>query len=126
MRPPEPDRQVELVELLAALDLAESLSLDDPIAMYLREVASVEPLPVNMERELLAAVRRGDEAARLKLTEPNLWEVVRIARQFLGRGISFLDLVQEGNLGLIRAVSEIPLGEGAFGEQRDARVREAI
>lgn len=84
MRPPDPDRQVELVELLATLDVAESLSRDDPIAMYVREVASVEPLSLNMERELLAAVRRGDEAVRLKLTEPNLWEVVRIARQFLG------------------------------------------
>ena len=76
MRPPDPDRQVELVELLAALDVAESLSLDDPIAMDLREVASVEPLSLSVERELLAAVRRGDEAARLKLTELNLSEVV--------------------------------------------------
>ena len=98
MRPLDPVRQVELVELLAALEVAESLSLDDPIAMYLREVASIELLSQNMERELLAAVRRGGEAARLKLTELNLWEVVRIARQFLGRGVSFLDLVQEGNL----------------------------
>jgi DNA-directed RNA polymerase sigma subunit (sigma70/sigma32) len=122
----DPDRQVEFDELLAALRAAEALSPGDPIVMYLREIASLEPLPLGREADLLAAIRRGDEAARNQLTELNLWEVVRIARQFIGGGVPFLDLVQEGNLGLIRAVAEIPLSPTSFGEQRDARVREAI
>jgi RNA polymerase primary sigma factor len=82
--------------------------------MYLREIASVEALPLYRE------------AARYRLTELNLWEVVRMARSFIGRGVPFLDLVQEGNLGLIQAVSEVPFGQGSFGERRDSRIREAI
>jgi RNA polymerase primary sigma factor len=117
---------VELDELLAAITAAESRPLDDAVRMYLREVASVETLPLDRELELLAAVRRGDKAARYELTEPHLWEVVRVARSFIGRGVPFLDLVQEGNLGLIRAVSEVPSGLEPFRELRDARVREAI
>ncbi|HVS04627.1 MAG TPA: sigma factor [Candidatus Dormibacteraeota bacterium] len=121
----DPKRQVELDELLTALAAAGS-SPDDPVVMYLREIASVEALPRETEADLLAAIRRGDEAAHYRLTELNLWEVVRMAQQFIGRGVSFLDLVQEGNLGLIRAVSEVPLEQESFGEKRDARVREAI
>lgn len=122
----EPDRQVELDDLLAALTATESPPLDDVVRMYLREVASVESVPLDRELELLAAVRRGDEAARYELTELYLWEVVRVARSFIGRGVPFLDLLQEGNLGLIGAVSEIPFGQGSFRELSDARVREAI
>jgi RNA polymerase primary sigma factor len=122
----EPDRQVELDELLAAITATESRPLDDAVRMYLREVASVDSLPRDRELELIAAVRRGDAAARHTLAEPNLWEVVRMARSFIGRGVPFLDLVQEGNLGLIRAVSEIPFGQGSFRELREARVREAM
>jgi RNA polymerase primary sigma factor len=121
----DPDRQVELDDLLTALAAAES-SPDDPVVMYLREIASVEALQHETETDLLAAIGRGDEAARYRLTELNLWEVVRVAQQFIGRGVSFLDLVQEGNLGLIRAVSEVPLGQESFGEKRDTRIREAI
>jgi RNA polymerase primary sigma factor len=94
--------------------------------MYLREIASVEALPLDREADLVAAIQRGDEAARYRLTELNLWEVVRMARSFIGRGVPFLDLVQEGNLGLIQAVSEVRFGQGSFGERRDSRVREAI
>src|SRR6266704_2529044 len=88
--------------------------LDDPVRMYLREVASLEPLSLGGEDELLIAIRRGDESARQRLTESNLWEVVRLARPFIGRVVSFLDLVQEGNLGLIRAVSEVPFEQESF------------
>jgi len=70
--PPDPDHQVELVELLTVLEAAESLSPEDPVAMYLREVASLETLSLAREPELLAAVGRGDEAARNQLTELNL------------------------------------------------------
>ena len=121
----DPDRQVELDELLAALAATES-PLDDPVSMYLREVASLDLLPLGREGELLIAIRLGDESARHRLIEFNLWEVVRLARPFIGRGVSFLDLVQEGNLGLIRAVSEVPLEQESFNQRRDARVREAI
>src|SRR2546422_3550000 len=123
---PDQDRQVELDELLGVLEAAESLRPEDPVAMYIREIASLAPLPSDRELELVAAVRRGDNAAGYRLAELNLWEVVRTARQFIGRGMSFLDLVQEGNLGLIRAISQIPLAQGSFSELRDARVREAI
>jgi RNA polymerase primary sigma factor len=122
----DPDRQVELDEVLAALSAAEALSTSDPVLIYVREIASLETLPLDREADLLAGIRRGDEAARIELTEFNLWEVVRIARHFVGRGVPFLDLVQEGNLGLIRAVAEAPLSQGSFREQRDQRVREAI
>jgi len=112
--------------VLAAVAAAEPTSLDNPVQMYLREIAAVEPVPPDRERELLTAIRRGDEAALHQLTEGNLWEVIRIARSYIGRGFPFLDLVQEGNLGLMRAVSEARLGAVSFGERRDARVREAI
>ena len=121
----DPDRQVELDELLAALAATES-PLDDPVSMYLREVASLDLLPLGREGELLIAIRLGDESARHRLIEFNLWEVVRLARPFIGRGVSFLDLVQEGNLGLIRAVSEVPSEQQSFNQRRDAWVREAI
>jgi RNA polymerase primary sigma factor len=123
---PEQDRQVELEELLRVLEAAGSMQPDDPVAMYLREIGSLAPLSPDLELELVAAVRSGDEAASYRLAELSLWEVVRMARQFTGRGVAFLDLVQEGNLGLIGAVSQIALDEGSFSELRDARVREAI
>ena len=123
---PEQDRQVELEELLRVLEAAGSMHPDDPVAMYLREIGSLAPLSPDLELELVAAVRSGDEAASYRLAELSLWEVVRMARQFTGRGVAFLDLVQEGNLGLIGAVSQIALDEGSFSELRDARVREAI
>jgi len=123
---PEQDRQVELEELLGVLEAAGSMQPDDPVAMYLREIGSLAPLSPDLELELVAAVRSGDEAASYRLAELSLWEVVRMARQFTGRGVAFLDLVQEGNLGLIGAVSQIALEEGSFSELRDARVREAI
>jgi RNA polymerase primary sigma factor len=122
----DPDRQVEFDELMAALTGAEALSPGDPVLLYVHEIAFLEPPPLAKEADLIAAIRRGDEAARNQLTELNLWEVVGMARQFIGRGVPFLDLVQQGNLGLIRAVVEAPLSQGPFGEQRDARVREAI
>ena len=123
---PRQDRQVELEELLGVLEAAGSMQPDDPVAMYLREIGSLAPLSPDLELELVAAVRSGDEAASYRLAELSLWEVVRMARQFTGRGVAFLDLVQEGNLGLIGAVSQIALDEGSFSELRDARVREAI
>jgi RNA polymerase nonessential primary-like sigma factor len=122
----DPDRQAEFDGLLAALTAAETTSPDDPVVMYFREVAALESLPVDGEADLLAGIRHGDEAARYRLTELNLWEVVRIARTFIGRGVPLLDLVREGNLGLMRAVAEGPAVQGSFGDLRDARIREAI
>jgi DNA-directed RNA polymerase sigma subunit (sigma70/sigma32) len=122
----DPDRQAELDELLAALTAAETLAPDDPVVMYIREIAALESLPPDREADLLAAIRHGNEAARHRLTELNLWEVIRIARQFIGRAVPFLDLVQEGNLGLMRAVAEVPVVQGSFGDLLDARIREAI
>ena len=112
--------------MLAAVAAAEPTSLENPVRMYLREIAAAEPVSPDSEDELLTAIRRGDETALHQLTEGNLWEVIRIARSYIGRGLPFLDLVQEGNLGLIRAVSDVRLRAASFGEQRDARLREAI
>jgi DNA-directed RNA polymerase sigma subunit (sigma70/sigma32) len=76
-----PERQAEFDELLAAVTEAEASSPDDPVMMYIREIAALESVPLDTEADLLAAIRHGDEAARYRLTELNLWEVVRMARK---------------------------------------------
>ena len=83
-----------------------SAALDDPVRMYLREIGRVPLLRREQEVEYATAIELGDEEARHRLTEANLRLVVSIAKKYMGRGMSFLDLIQEGNLGLIRAVEK--------------------
>jgi DNA-directed RNA polymerase sigma subunit (sigma70/sigma32) len=122
----DPDRQAELGELMAALASAEPSSPDDPVLMYIREIAALESLPIDKETDLLAAIRHGDEAARNRLTELNVWEVVQIGTSVYRPRSAVLDLVQEGDLGLMQAVAEVPIVQGSFGNLRDARLRKAI
>jgi RNA polymerase primary sigma factor len=84
----------------------DSAALDDPVRMYLKEIGRVPLLRKEQEVEYAIAIELGDEVARDRLTEANLRLVVSIAKKYMGRGMSFLDLIQEGNLGLIRAVQK--------------------
>ena len=82
----------------------DNLSLDDPVKVYLREIGRVPLLSGDEEIELAVKISEGDEKAKRRLAEANLRLVVSIAKKYVGRGMYFLDLIQEGNVGLIKAV----------------------
>ena len=106
-------KDVEEEEIdLDAVDLLEGIGTEDPVRMYLKEIGTV-PL-LTADEELLLAQRKadGDEAAKERLIEANLRLVVSIAKRYTGRGMSFLDLVQEGNLGLIKGVEKFDYTKG--------------
>ena len=108
-------KQVEEVtekELQETEDFADQLSTDDPVRMYLKEIGKVPLLTAEEEQDLAKRMTEGDEEARKKLTEANLRLVVSIAKRYVGRGMLFLDLIQEGNLGLIRAVEKFDYTKG--------------
>ena len=93
---------------LASIDLSvpEGVGLQDPVRMYLKEIGKVPLLTNEEEIELARKIEQGDEAAKKRLAEANLRLVVSIAKRYVGRGMQFLDLIQEGNLGLIKAVDK--------------------
>ena len=91
---------------------AEGVALDDPVKAYLKEIGRVPLLTAEEEAELARRARAGDEAARRALSECNLRLVVSIAKRYVGRGMLFLDLIQEGNLGLIKAVEKFDYRKG--------------
>ena len=93
-------------DLVDPVDLAAEYSLDDPVRMYLKEIGQVKLLSAEEEVELAKRVAEGDQSAKNKLTEANLRLVVSIAKKYSGRGLHILDLIQEGNTGLIRAVDK--------------------
>ena len=93
-------------DLVDPVDLAAEYSLDDPVRMYLKEIGQVRLLSAEEEVELAKRVADGDQYAKNKLTEANLRLVVSIAKKYSGRGLHILDLIQEGNTGLIRAVGK--------------------
>ena len=93
-------------DLVDPVDLAAEYSLDDPVRMYLKEIGQVKLLSAEEEVELAKRVAEGDQDAKNKLTEANLRLVVSIAKKYSGRGLHILDLIQEGNTGLIRAVDK--------------------
>ena len=93
-------------------DLSEGISIDDPIRLYLKEIGSVPLLTGEEETELAIRILNGDEEAKQKLSEANLRLVVSIAKRYLGRGMQFLDLIQEGNLGLVKAVDKFDHTKG--------------
>ena len=97
---------------LEAVDLLEGIGTEDPVRMYLKEIGTV-PL-LSAEEEIVLAKRKaeGDEHAKERLIEANLRLVVSIAKRYTGRGMSFLDLVQEGNLGLIKGVEKFDYTKG--------------
>ncbi len=120
-------RNVEEEELIDPVDLAAEYSLDDPVRMYLKEIGQVKLLSAEEEVELAKRVSEGDQEAKNKLTEANLRLVVSIAKKYSGRGLHILDLIQEGNTGLIRAVDKFDWTKGnKFSTYATWWIRQAI
>ena len=118
---------LEEEELVDPVDLAAEYSLDDPVRMYLKEIGQVKLLSADEEIELAKRVSEGDQEAKNKLTEANLRLVVSIAKKYSGRGLHILDLIQEGNTGLIRAVDKFDWTKGnKFSTYATWWIRQAI
>ena len=114
-------------DLVDPVDLAAEYSLDDPVRMYLKEIGQVKLLSADEEVELAKRVAEGDQYAKNKLTEANLRLVVSIAKKYSGRGLHILDLIQEGNTGLIRAVDKFDWTKGnKFSTYATWWIRQAI
>ncbi len=114
-------------ELVDPVDLAAEFNLDDPVRMYLKEIGQVKLLSGEEEIELAKRVSEGDQEAKNKLTEANLRLVVSIAKKYSGRGLHILDLIQEGNTGLIRAVDKFDWTKGnKFSTYATWWIRQAI
>jgi len=109
------------------LSVPEGISVEDPVRMYLKEIGKVPLLSSDDEIELAKKIELGDELAKEKLTEANLRLVVSIAKRYVGRGMQFLDLIQEGNLGLIKAVEKFDYRKGyKFSTYATWWIRQAI
>ncbi len=107
--------------------LVDSFSTDDPVRMYLKEIGKVPLLTPEEEIELATRMSQGDEEAKHRMTEANLRLVVSIAKRYVGRGMLFLDLIQEGNLGLIKAVEKFDYTKGyKFSTYATWWIRQAI
>ena len=119
--------QVEEEELVDPVDLAAEYNLDDPVRMYLKEIGQIRLLSADEEVDLAKRVSEGDQYAKNKLTEANLRLVVSIAKKYSGRGLHILDLIQEGNTGLIRAVDKFDWTKGnKFSTYATWWIRQAI
>ena len=120
-----PDNDEE--ELVDPLELAAEYNLDEPVRMYLKEIGQVKLLTAEEEIELAKRVSEGDKKAKDRLTEANLRLVVSIAKKYSGRGLHILDLIQEGNTGLIRAVDKFDYTKGnKFSTYATWWIRQAI
>ncbi len=109
------------------LTIPEGIALDDPVRMYLKEIGKVPLLTAEEEHELAQRMSEGDEEAKKMLSEANLRLVVSIAKRYVGRGMLFLDLIQEGNLGLIKAVEKFDYQKGyKFSTYATWWIRQAI
>ena len=114
-------------ELVDPVDLAAEYNLDDPVRMYLKEIGQIKLLTPEEEVDLARRVSEGDQEAKDKLTEANLRLVVSIAKKYSGRGLHILDLIQEGNTGLIRAVDKFDYKKGnKFSTYATWWIRQAI
>lgn len=122
------DEDVEiLVKEEVDASLPEGISINDPVRMYLKEIGKVSLLNGDEEVELAKRMEAGDDQAKQKLAEANLRLVVSIAKRYVGRGMSFLDLIQEGNLGLIKAVEKFDYSKGyKFSTYATWWIRQAI
>ena len=131
------DEPVDDVELLLAeevedvekidLSVPDGISIEDPVRMYLKEIGKVPLLSAEEEIELAKRMSEGDEEAKKRLAEANLRLVVSIAKRYVGRGMLFLDLIQEGNLGLIKAVEKFDYQKGfKFSTYATWWIRQAI
>ena len=109
------------------MEVLDGINLEDPVRMYLKEIGKVPLLSSDEEIELAKRMEDGDELARARLAEANLRLVVSIAKKYLGRGLLFLDLIQEGNLGLIKAVEKFDYRKGyKFSTYATWWIRQAI
>ena len=114
-------------EELEDLSIPEGVNIDDHVKMYLKEIGKVDLLSPNEELELAQKMAEGDEEAKKRLAEANLRLVVSIAKRYVGRGMLFLDLIQEGNLGLIKAVDKFDYTKGyKFSTYATWWIRQAI
>lgn len=125
------EQEIKKIEIseedLEDLSVPEGINVDDHVRMYLKEIGKVPLLSVDEEIELARLMSEGDEAAKKKLTEANLRLVVSIAKRYVGRGMLFLDLIQEGNLGLIKAVEKFDYTKGyKFSTYATWWIRQAI
>ena len=121
--PPEELIEPEQIDL----SVPEGISIDDPVRMYLKEIGKVPLLTAEEEIDIAKRMEEGDEEAKQKLTEANLRLVVSIAKRYVGRGMLFLDLIQEGNLGLIKAVEKFDYRKGyKFSTYATWWIRQAI
>ena len=124
------DEELAKAEGIDTLDTgmpAEGVSIDDPVKVYLKEIGRVPLLTPEEEVDLAVRISNGDEAAKKRLSEANLRLVVSIAKRYLGRGMQFLDLIQEGNLGLIKAVEKFDYTKGfKFSTYATWWIRQAI
>ncbi len=120
-----PENSVDLEQL--DLSLPKGISIDDPVRMYLKEIGKIPLLKAHEEVELARRMVEGDEIAKQRLVEANLRLVVSIAKRYVGRGMLFLDLIQEGNLGLIKAVEKFDYVKGfKFSTYATWWIRQAI
>ncbi len=119
--------EVEPEEGELDVSIPEGVAIDDPVRMYLKEIGKVPLLNSEQEVELAKRIEAGDEVAKQKLAEANLRLVVSIAKRYVGRGMQFLDLIQEGNLGLIKAVEKFDFTKGfKFSTYATWWIRQAI
>ena len=124
---PEPDVLNNTPEEEIDISVPEGISIDDPVRMYLKEIGKVPLLSAEEEIELAKRMEQGDVAAKKRLSEANLRLVVSIAKRYVGRGMLFLDLIQEGNLGLIKAVEKFDYRKGyKFSTYATWWIRQAI
>ncbi len=129
----EPEEEEEIEEIVSEVaeedleELSKNVAVDDPVRMYLKEIGKVPLLTAEEEMELAIRRDNGDEEAKHKLCEANLRLVVSIAKRYVGRGMLFLDLIQEGNLGLIKAVDKFDHTKGfKFSTYATWWIRQAI
>lgn len=125
------DKELEAIEIsneeINDLSVPEGVNIDDHVKMYLKEIGKVDLLSADEERNLAERMAEGDEEAKKKLAESNLRLVVSIAKRYVGRGMLFLDLIQEGNLGLIKAVDKFDYQKGyKFSTYATWWIRQAI
>ena len=114
-------------DILEDSSLAKELTINDPVRMYLKEIGKISLLTLEEEMDLSARIVAGDEEAKNKLAESNLRLVVSIAKRYVGRGMLFLDLIQEGNIGLMKAVEKFDAEKGyKFSTYATWWIRQAI
>ncbi|MGD0154254.1 MAG: RNA polymerase sigma factor RpoD [Thermacetogeniaceae bacterium] len=119
---PEEDAEIEI-----DLSIPDGIAIDDPVRMYLKEIGRIPLLIAQEEVQLAKLIEDGDEEAKRRLAEANLRLVVSIAKRYVGRGMLFLDLIQEGNLGLIKAVEKFDFRKGfKFSTYATWWIRQAI